>query len=230
MLRSKDLSLCCLALALAGPAASALQKRDVTATLADGTTVIGYEAEGLATYQGIPFAQPPVGDLRLKPPQRLNASSLGTIDATQDAAACPQLVANVNATGSLFASVLGYLVGTPFVQNDLLNESEDCLTLNIIAPPDAQPGDDLPVVFWIFGGAFELGWSGLFNGSTYVADSIALDKPIVWVAVNYRVAGFGFMPGKELLAEGSTNLGLRDQRLGEYSWPAEGNRGDKTII
>lgn len=216
MLSYMDLALCCLA--LAGPVASApgLQKRDVTATLADGTTVIGYEAEGLATYQGIPFAQPPVGDLRLKPPQPLNAS-LGTIDATQSPAACPQLVTNVNSTGSLFSSVLGYLVGTPFVQNDLLDESEDCLTLNIIAPPDAQPGDNLPVVFWIFGGAFELGWSGLFNGSTYVIDSIALDKPIVWVAVNYRVAGFGFMPGKELLAEGSTNLGLRDQRLGEYS-------------
>lgn len=216
MLSYKDLALCCLALVAPAASAPGLQKRDVTATLTDGTTVIGLEAEGLATYQGIPYAQPPVGDLRLKPPQPLNAS-LGTIDATKSAAACPQLVTNVNSTDSLFSSVLGYLVGTPFVQNDILDESEDCLTLNIIAPPDAQPGDNLPVVFWIFGGAFELGWSGLFNGSTYVTDSIALDKPIVWVAVNYRVAGFGFMPGKELLAEGSTNLGLRDQRLGEYS-------------
>lgn len=41
-----------------------------------------------------------------------------------------------------------------------------------------------------------------------------MGKPIVYVQVNSRVAGFGFMPGKELAAEGSTNLGLRDQRLG----------------
>lgn len=202
------------ALALATPTA-ALQKRAVTATLADGSTVIGYEAEGLATYQGIPFAQPPLGDLRLKPPQPIT-TPLGTIDATKDALACPQLVVNLNSS-SLLESVAGQLINTPFGQNVLLGAGEDCLTLNIIAPPDAKPGDNLPVAFWIFGGAFELGWSSLFNGSSYVADSITQGKPIVWVAVNYRVAGFGFMPGKELLAEGSTNLGLRDQRAGESS-------------
>lgn len=193
---------------------ASIQKRDVTATLADGSTVIGYEAEGLATYQGIPYAQPPVGDLRLRPPQPIT-SPLGTIDATQEAKACPQLVANL-ASSSLVESVAGQLINTAFGQQTL-NAGEDCLTLNIIAPPDAKPGDNLPVAYWMFGGAFEVGWSSLFNGSSYVTDSIALNKPIVWVAVNYRVAGFGLMPGKELLAEGSTNLALRDQRLGKSS-------------
>lgn len=194
-------------------AAASLQKRDVTATLADGSTVIGYEAEGLSTFQGIPFAQPPVGQLRLRPPQPIT-TPLGTIDATQDAKACPQLVANLNSS-SLVESVAAQLINTAFGQR-ALNAGEDCLTLNIIAPPDAQPGDNLPVVVWYFGGAFELGWSSLFNGSSYVADSIAQNKPIVWVAVNYRVAGFGLMPGKEILAEGSANLALRDQRLGMF--------------
>lgn len=199
-------------LASATPAWS-LQKRDVTATLADGSVVYGYEAEGLSTFSGIPYAQPPVGDLRLRPPQPIT-EPLGTINATEPAKACPQLIVNLNSTG-LLESVAGELINTQFGQN-ILDTSEDCLTLNVIAPPDAKPGDNLPVAFWIFGGAFELGWSGLFNGSTYVTDSIAQGKPIIWVAVNYRVAGFGLMPGKELLEEGSTNLALRDQRLGEY--------------
>ncbi|KAJ4393032.1 hypothetical protein N0V93_002238 [Gnomoniopsis smithogilvyi] len=208
-----------------------LQKRDVTATLADGSTVIGYEAEGLSTFQGIPYAQPPVGDLRLRPPQPIT-TPLGTIDATKDAKACPQLVLNLNSS-SLVESVAGQLVNTPFGQTTL-NAGEDCLTLNVIAPPDAKPGDNLPVAYWMFGGAFEVGWSGLFNGSSYVTDSIAQNKPIIWVAVNYRVAGFGLMPGKELLAEGSTNLALRDQRLG-LEWVADniaqfGGDPDKVVI
>jgi carboxylesterase type B len=201
-----------------------LQKRDIRATLADGTTVIGYEAEGLDTFQGIPYAQPPVGNLRLRPPQPLT-TPLGTVDATQTAKACPQLVVNVNSS-SLLESVAGSLINTPFGQNTLLGASEDCLTLNVIKPPNAAPGDNLPVIYWIFGGGFELGWSSLFNGSSFVADSIAMGKPVVWVAVNYRVGGFGLMPGKELLAEGSTNLALRDQRLGtllgpRHAWPAD---------
>jgi carboxylesterase type B len=44
-------------------------------------------------------------------------------------------------------------------------------------------------------------------------NSIALKKPVLYVAVNYRVGGFGFMAGKEMQADGSTNLGLKDQRL-----------------
>lgn len=201
-------------------AAASLQKRDVTATLADGSKVIGYEAEGLSTFQGIPYAQPPVGPLRLRPPQPIT-TPLGTIDATQDAKACPQLLVNLNSS-SLLESVAGQLINTPFGQK-VLNADEDCLTLNIIAPPDAKPGDNLPVAFWMFGGAFALGWSSLFNGSSYVADSIAQNKPIIWVAVNYRVGGFGLMPGKELLAEGSTNLALRDQRLGMFFFEIQVN-------
>lgn len=193
---------------------TSLQKRDVTAILADNSTVIGYEAEGLSTFSGIPFAQPPVGDLRLRPAQPIT-TPLGTIDATQEAKACPQFALSLDAS-SLPEKVAAELINTPFGQN-LVNMDEDCLTLTIIAPPDAKPGDNLPVLFWIYGGAFSAGTTSTYNGSTYVADSIAQDKPIIWVAVNYRLNGFGLMPGKEVLAEGSTNLALRDQRLGMLS-------------
>lgn len=60
----------------------------------------------------------------------------------------------------------------------------------------------------------------MYDGASLVADSITLGKPMVFVAVNYRVAGFGFMPGAEILADGSANLGLLDQRLG-LEWTSD---------
>lgn len=179
-----------------------------TATLPDGTLITGLTSSSLTTYLGIPYAQPPLGDLRLRPPQRLTGGLNNTIDGTIPAAPCPQFNFTSPDIPGLGGSILG------------IEPSEDCLTLNVVIPEGTQPGDDLPVVFWIFGGAFATGWSGLFNGSTYVADSILLDKPIIWVAVNYRVGGFGLLPGKEMLEEGSTNLAIRDQRMA-LEWVAD---------
>ena len=71
----------------------------------------------------------------------------------------------------------------------------------------------MPVLFWIFGGGFELGWNTMYQGSAWVDESIKQKQPIIVVTVNYRVGGYGFLGGKELHEEGSTNLGLLDQRL-----------------
>lgn len=60
----------------------------------------------------------------------------------------------------------------------------------------------------------QLGWTSSYDPSSLLSQAIDQDQPFVFVAVNYRVAGFGFMPGKEILANGSANLGLLDQRLG----------------
>lgn len=60
----------------------------------------------------------------------------------------------------------------------------------------------------------------MYDGTSLVADSVAQGKPIIFVAVNYRVGGFGFLPGKEVLADGAANLGLLDQRLG-LQWVAD---------
>lgn len=54
----------------------------------------------------------------------------------------------------------------------------------------------------------------MYNPTSLLTQAIAQDQPFVFVAVNHRVAGFGFMPGKEILADGSANIGLLDQRLG----------------
>lgn len=60
----------------------------------------------------------------------------------------------------------------------------------------------------------------MYDGGPLVSNAIDMGKPYIFVAINYRVAGFGFMPGKEILADGSANLGLLDQRMG-LEWVAD---------
>lgn len=60
----------------------------------------------------------------------------------------------------------------------------------------------------------------MYDGTSLVLESVTQKKPIIFVAVNYRVGGFGFLPGKEILKDGSANLGLLDQRLG-LQWVAD---------
>jgi len=125
----------------------------VSVSIASGTKVAGSSSGGIDTFNGIPFAQPPVGQLRLKPPQKLNGS-LSTVDATGTPAACPQMFFSTG-SGSFLTQVLGDLIGTPLLQT-VTNTKEDCLTINVQRPAGTKPGDKLPVLFWIFGGGFEV--------------------------------------------------------------------------
>ncbi|KAK3689158.1 Alpha/Beta hydrolase protein [Podospora appendiculata] len=191
-----------------------------------GTTGLLTEA-----FNGIPFAMPPTGSLRLKPPVRRTAS-LGVFDASPIAPACPQFFADVS-SNDLVSQVLSTVTGLPLFQQ-ALSVSEDCLSVTITRPLGTKAGDKLPVLFWIFGGGFELGWSSMYDGAPLVTNAIAMGKPYVFVAVNYRVGGFGFLPGKEILADGSANLGLLDQRMG-LEWVADniaafGGDPDKVTI
>lgn len=72
----------------------------------------------------------------------------------------------------------------------------------------------------MFGGGFEFGSTQSYDGSGLIATSSLQGKEIIFVAVNYRIGGFGFMPGAEILKDGSSNLGLLDQRLG-LQWVAD---------
>jgi len=90
---------------------------------------------------------------------------------------------------------------------------EDCLNLNVQRPANITKNSKLPVIFWIYGGGFEFGDTQAYNASSLINTSVIQGKEIVFVAPNYRVGAFGFMPGKEILADGSANLGLLDQRL-----------------
>lgn len=198
---------------------------------AAGATVAGKSSSGVDTFNGIPFAQPPVGNLRLKPPQPLT-SAVGKVDGTGIPKACPQFFFSLEKS-NLPTDVLGRLLNTPLFQT-VTNAGEDCLTINVQRPAGTKAGDKLPVLFWIFGGGFELGSTLMYDGSSLVKDSVAQGKPVIFVAVNYRVGGFGFLPGKEILKDGSANLGLLDQRLG-LNWVADniaafGGDPDKVTI
>ncbi|KAI5366515.1 Putative carboxylesterase, type B, carboxylesterase type B, active, alpha/Beta hydrolase [Septoria linicola] len=207
-----------------------LEERQAAApsvTIRNGT-VTGTTSGGIDSFSGIPFAQPPVGSLRLRPPQPLVSgfpSGQRTFAATSAAAACPQFafqVDNINLETlpqDVVSDVIGELIISPIGQK-AINQKEDCLTITVQRPAGTTATSKLPVIFWVYGGGFEAGWSAMYDGSNFVKQSVRLGKPVIYVAVNYRVGGFGFLAGKELAAERSTNLGLRDQRLG-MKWAQE---------
>ena len=190
-----------LALAMGTALGSPLQKRAAEVTIANGT-VIGGVKGNVEFYKGIPFAEPPVGDLRFRHPRPFN-SNFGRLEATEKAATCLQG---------------GVTEGT----------SEDCLTLQVLRPVGTDASSKLPVSVFIHGGAFSGGGAEDGNEmSPIVEKSVEMDAPVIMVSIQYRLGAFGFLAGKELAEDGGTNLGLRDQRLA-MQWvqgkesPAEG--------
>ncbi|KAI5288587.1 hypothetical protein KEM54_005097 [Ascosphaera aggregata] len=186
-------------------------------------TYLGGTEPGIEYFKGIPFAQPPVKDLRLRPPKKLD-KPLGRREATEFGPICPQFISSIQKGGLdlLPQQVLGQIMNSPLLQHNLLGlrQSEDCLTLHIYRPAGTKKGDKLPVLFWIFGGGFELGWSSMYPGEAWVLESVAMQQPIIYVTVSYRVGGFGFLPGRQVKEDGAGNLGLRDQRAG-LEWVAD---------
>ncbi|KAI0534547.1 sterol esterase [Xylaria digitata] len=204
------LSLALCGLAAAAPTSPPLEERATVSVVTPQGTVVGTSAIGVENFAGIPFADPPVGNLRLRPPQR-RTKSLGTFDASGAGPACPQFF--FSNEGDLLPSLLGQLINTPLLQT-VTGQTEDCLTMRVQRPAGTTANAKLPVFFWIFGGAFELGSPQMYDATSLILNGVAQKKPFIFVAVNYRVGGFGFLPGKEVLADGAGNLGLLDQRMG----------------
>ncbi len=155
----------------------------------EGGSVEGSHENGTVIYRGIPYAAPPVGDLRWRPPAPVVAWE-GTRQTTEFAPACMQN--GVSMPGEAPPST-----------------GEDCLYLNIWRPDSAETS--LPVFVWIHGG----GWT---NGATsmplYWGDRLA-QRGIIVVTIAYRLGAFGFLAHPELTAESggrtSGNCGLMDQ-------------------
>jgi carboxylesterase type B len=116
-------------------------------------TVLGNVMNKVESFGGIPYAHPPVGQLRLRPPKRLT-ESIGTFDGTGPAGACPQFVSSTESTNFLF-DLLGDIANLPFIQN-ATGQTEDCLSITVARPQGTKAGDKLPVLYWIFGGGFEV--------------------------------------------------------------------------
>jgi para-nitrobenzyl esterase len=146
-------------------------------------------------FQGIPYAAPPVGDLRWKAPQPA-AKWKGELDATKYGHHCLQ--------GRVFEDMIFQDATGPDDQG-----SEDCLTLNVYAPAKAQSKGKLPVMFWIHGGGYS---GGASSEPRHNGDFLPL-KGVVLVTINYRLGVFGFLALQELAAEqGGTsgNYGMMD--------------------
>jgi carboxylesterase type B len=202
---------------LAAPLLEQEKRRAAPSVVIANGTVIGTSFAEIDSFKGIPFAQPPTGSLRLKPPQPLT-TGFGTFISQALPMSCPQFISQVD-TSNLPSVVLGLLADSPFVQA-ITHSGEDCLNLNVQRPRGTTSSSKLPVVVWFFGGGFERGSTKNYDGTGLIKKSLELGSPIIYVAVNYRVGGFGFLAGSELQADGSTNLGLRDQRLG-LEWVAD---------
>ncbi|KAH7148264.1 Alpha/Beta hydrolase protein [Dactylonectria macrodidyma] len=179
--------------ALASPTAS---RTSPTAKTVNGTYKGVYNsAYKQDFFLGIPYAQPPVGDLRFRVPQPLNSSWGGSRNATEYSRQC-----------------IGYGSDTWVLGNYV---SEDCLTINVVRPSGTSKDDKLPVALWIHGGSLTNGGSSdpRYNLSFIVDQSVKMGSPIVAASINYRLHGWGFLHSADLAAAGSTNLGFRDQRL-----------------
>ncbi|KAF8890726.1 triacylglycerol lipase 3 [Infundibulicybe gibba] len=165
-----------------------------------GTTLVGsdFTASGVEFFGAIPFAKPPVGNLRFQPPVLTTALSGPTFDASNFGAGCLQTV----------VPLFNYRALPPNLV------SEDCLTLNVFRPAGLHANASLPVLFWIYGGAFVMGASSLYNGTAIVSHSVARGSPVIFASVNYRVGPLGFPQGAEAGAKGALNLGLKDQLAG----------------
>jgi len=169
-----------------------------------GGTVQGISQQGIAIFKGIPFAAPPTGPLRWRPPQPPAAWS-GVRDATQPSHPCTQ---NVHGTDN-FIQPLAATYGVTYIP-ETLDPSEDCLYLNVWTPK-LQPGARLPVMVWLHGGSNRVG-----SGAQTAYDGTALaSHGVLLVSINYRLGVMGFFSHPELTAESphhsSGNYGLLDQ-------------------
>ncbi|XP_053675402.1 juvenile hormone esterase-like [Anopheles nili] len=171
------------------------QDREPIVCMADGC-VRGVLKDGMAGEQyeaflGIPFAKPPVGELRFADPIPTEAWGEKTYDATTERPMCLQrndLLPNPPVTGS-----------------------EDCLYLNVYRPKgcnESSGAHPLPVIVYIHGGGFFSGTaSPLVVGPEYLMDS----KRVIFVAIQYRLGVLGFLSTGDAIAPG--NYGLKDQTL-----------------
>lgn len=165
---------------------------------------------GGGIFQGIPFAQPPVKDLRWREPQPVQ-SWKGIRDATRPSAHCIQPAPGTGRFLKPLAQLYGALYNPP-----PLEISEDCLYLNVWTP-EWPARNSAPVMVWLHGGSNVIGSGG---ERTYGGAALAR-KGVVVVTINYRLGVFGFFAHPELTRESthhaSGNYGLLDQ-LAALQW------------
>lgn len=181
----------CLAAALAAAPAFARTVQDPPRVDAPAGAVQGRTEGAVRAFKGLPYALPPVGQNRWRPPVAAPRWT-GVLDAARYGPACVQPTPRVQ---TIYSSDLG-------------RTSEDCLTLNVWAPASAEKA---PVIVWIHGGALVAGSSRepLYDGARLASEGVVV------VSINYRLGVLGYLAHPDLSAESadgvSGNYGLLDQ-------------------
>ncbi|CAG7822768.1 unnamed protein product [Allacma fusca] len=157
---------------------------ETNAGLLKGFVSLSRDGREFFEFVGIPYAKPPVGELRFEPPLKAEKWE-GVLDASKYGNKCPQL-------DLLFQRPDG---------------DENCLYLNVYTPmlPSVEHKKPLPVMVFFHGGIYFFG-----SGSAYRGDFI-MDEDVILVTVNYRLASFGFLNTGDGIVAG--NMGLKDQNM-----------------
>ena len=173
-----------------GAAASPASSGASPIVRSDGGLVRGADAAGVRSFLGLPYAAPPTGNLRWRPPQPAAAWS-GVRDATKFGPSCPQST-----------------VGNPFLPPGPI--SEDCLYLNVYTPAShSSGGGGRPVLVWIHGGGLVQDGARNYDGTKLAADGAVV------VTINYRLGALGFLAHPALASRpggAAGNYGLMDQQ------------------
>lgn len=172
-----------------------------------GRYMTSESGRSIRAFLGIPYAEPPIRELRFKAPQRVQPWS-GIKNTQFDAPKCVQ-------------------ISSPYTPGRNMEGEEDCLYVNVYSPKKAIPGT-LPVIFWMYGGGFTFGEG---SSSTYGPDYL-LDSDVILVTGNYRLGPLGFLSTEDRTVPG--NAAFKDQNL-ILQWIQEnieyfgGNKSSVTI-
>ncbi len=201
-------------------ACSPAEKSGIQIDTPQGKIVGVQSTSGIQNYKAIPYAAPPVGDMRWRPPSDAPTWD-GVREATNFSSICMQ---STDGSDGFFTKIIdGH--GLNAVKRALINRvvtsmeapepSEDCLYLNVrtpnIAPGGSVSTGPLPVMVWIHGGGHQFGSAGT---AYYQSDALP-EKGVVLVTLNYRLGAFGYMSHPALSADDprgvSGNYGTLDQ-------------------
>ena len=165
------------------------ERGDVRLVLLQGN-IRGSRTRGSAKFLGIPYGKPTTGDLRFRPPVPAPAWD-GILDCRTYGDACPQ--ANDDLPAWQFDG----------------DHSANCLNLNVWAPASAVPGDCLPVMVWLHGGAY---LSGSANLPLYDGRTLAEEQQVVVVSINHRLNAFGYLYfcDRDYSYSNAANVGQQD--------------------
>ena len=193
-------SIIAMAAALALNACAQTPVREPSRIALSTGQIQGTVSDGIVSFKGIPYARPPVGEQRWRAPQPAEPWD-GILDATRFGPSCIQQA----------------IPRVSIYYDPPQSMSEDCLSLNVWAPADAE---NAPVIVWIHGGSLRIGGGaqGMYDGRVFA------ERGIVFVSINYRLGALGWMAHPELSAESaqgvSGNYGLLDQ-IAALRWVQE---------